>query len=564
MLLKNWLSLLCVFLLAAAALHATCPGCTQIGSPEVWGIATTSSGLNEASGLAVSTQNPGVIWTHNDDGDDGRIFAYSTNGVYLARFYHNRTLSDVEDMALGPGPLAGVSYLYLGDIGGGSGVRSSVTVLRIPEPGVSLSWSSSPHNTAIFANVESFTLEYPDGSFDAETLMLDPVSGDLFIGTKQNSGTRIYRANVNGATNGSTLMMQFVVSVPFASASGGAISSNGRRIALRRENSAEMWIRCDGETVGSALTRGGFNIPVIGPPTEPNGEGIAFLPDGSGYLTISDRTSGTSYEPPIYFFPAQCSLNTLGTEITQPPQSLQVEPGTDVQFSVTASGEDLRYQWRFQGADIPNAILPVFAFTNVQPANAGAYSVLVSGAGGFVLSDPAFLTVKMFPPTIVAQPASLLAATGSTVQLSVGVQGTAPFSYAWTHGSKQIVATTPALMLTDVQKANAGKYRVTVSNNVGRVTSAYASLKVLNPPVIITQPQSVTNVVGSKVKFRARAKGSPRLRYQWLFNGAPITNALKSSLTLKNVQPAESGQYSVTVSNAVGIATSITADLTIQ
>jgi len=554
--------LVAALLFVAPRARATCPGCTQIQSGISWGT-TSSSLLDEASGLAVSIQNPGVIWTHNDDGSDRRLFAFQTNGAFLARFNFTPSMGDVEDMAVGPGPVDGVQYLYVGDIGGAdklNEVRNSVKVLRIPEPAVSLDWASNPVNSS-FNNVETFTLNYPDGSFDSETMMLDPVSGDLFVGTKQNASTRIYRVNLNEAANGAVLTMELVRIVSFASASGGSISANGRRIILRRESAAMMWIRCDSETVGDALGGSGFAVPIVGPPTEANGEAIAFLPDGTGYVTLSDNTT----QPPIYFFRALCSLNALGTEITQQPQSIEVSPGADVLLTVEATGEEITYQWYRSGEEIPDATSPSLSLTNVQPLHTGSYTVLVSGAGGSAISSTALVNVRIFPPVIVTQPPqSTLAATGGTVRLSIGLGGTGPFNYAWTLGAKKVVGTGAELTLNNVQRANAGKYRVVVSNSTGRVTSAYATVKVLSPPVIAAPPLSATIVAGKNVTFRVRAKGSPRLSYQWLFEGAPLPGATKASLPLKRVQPAQAGSYSVIVSNPVGTNTSSSAQLIVQ
>jgi hypothetical protein len=548
-------------LIGIASLHATCPGCTEFGDGIVWGT-TGASTLNEASGIAVSAKNHGVVWMHNDDGSDGRVFAFSTNGAYLARFYFGLVLGDVEDMALGPGPVEGADYLYVGDIGGAhqpNEVRNSVRIVRIPEPGVSLSWAANPPSL-FFPGVEAFTLLYPDGSFEAETLLLDPVTSDLFVGTKQGGSTRIYRTNLNSATNNQTLVMEYVVTVPFSSASGGAISANGGRIILRRESSAAIWIRCQGETVGNALGRAGQSVPVIGSPTEANGEAIAFTPDSSGYVTISDST----FQPPIYFFPALCSLTALGTEITQQPQSFQVEPGADGQLTVAAAGEEISYQWSFRGSAISGADSPTLLLTNLQPTASGAYTVLVKGAGGSVLSSAAIVTVRILPPVIVMQPSNTLAAVGGTAELSVGVSGTPPFTYAWTRNARRLADTGATLSLSNVQRTNNGKFRVVVSNSAGTVASAVAQLKVLNPPAIVISPQPRTASVGTRVVFRARAKGSLPLRYQWLFNGMPVAGAVRPQLVLTSVQAIQSGQYSLSVSNAVGTVTSSAAELLVQ
>ncbi len=391
--------------------------------------------------------------------------------------------------------------------------------------------------------------------------MLDPVTGDVFVATKQNNSARIYRVNLNSAANNSTNIMSFQLTVPFDSASGGAISANGGRIILRNEDEARMWIRCEGETVAQALTRGSFAIPVIGRQTEPNGEAIAFLPDGTGYLTISD----SAVQPPFYFFPAQCSLNAPGTEITQHPQSTQVGAGTDVQFTAQASGTNLTYQWRFNNADIPGATSPTLLLTNVQPSQAGAYTVFVSGDGGTALSSAATLGITILPPVILTQPPPMsLAALGRPAQLTVNVQGTPPFNFSWTQNNRPIVAPGATLLLPSVQKTNAGKYRVVVSNSAGQAVSGETQLKVLLAPAMFIQPLSQTNSVGGKVSLKAKAKGSPKLGYQWYFNDAPLAGAIKPKLAFKGIQAAQAGNYFVVVSNAVGIVTSSTAGVVIQ
>jgi hypothetical protein len=141
--------------------------------------------------------------------------------------------------------------------------------------------------------VESFTLVYPDGEYDAETLLVDPITADVFVVTKENNSARVYRVNLNAAANGATLDLTLVQTVTFAKASGGDISADGRQIVLRREDAAMLWTRCDNEDIGTALGRAGQSVPVIGTPTEENGEAIAFLRDGSGYVraTISRSTS---------------------------------------------------------------------------------------------------------------------------------------------------------------------------------------------------------------------------------------------------------------------------------
>src|SRR6185503_3116026 len=144
------------------------------------------SALTEASGIAASRRNYGVLWTHND-GSEGKVYALTTNAVRLATFALGQTVEDVEDIAVGPGPTNGISYLYVGDIGGSArsgDLRHDLKLFRIPEPAVDLAWASSPRSLN-FADVSMFTLIYPDGSYNAETLLVDPLTADIWIVTKE-------------------------------------------------------------------------------------------------------------------------------------------------------------------------------------------------------------------------------------------------------------------------------------------------------------------------------------------------------------------------------------------
>ncbi|KKM69971.1 hypothetical protein LCGC14_1445370, partial [marine sediment metagenome] len=95
--------------------------------------------INEASGLAASILNSGVLWTHNDSGDSARAFAMDTQGNHLGMYnITGAGATDWEDMAVGPGPTAGVSYLYLGDIGDNDAERDSIDIYRVPKPAVSV------------------------------------------------------------------------------------------------------------------------------------------------------------------------------------------------------------------------------------------------------------------------------------------------------------------------------------------------------------------------------------------------------------------------------------------
>ncbi len=103
--------------------------------------------------------------------------------------------------------------------------------------------------------------------------------------------------------------------------------------------------------------------------------------------------------------------------------------------------------------------------------------------------------------------------------------------------------------------------------NDGNALKLEATLAVLtnypSAPVILQQPTNQTAVVGSDIVFQVKALGTEPLSYQWQHNGADIPGANGASLVLSNVQFADEGNYSVQVSNALGVTFSSQASLTV-
>lgn len=85
----------------------------------------------------------------------------------------------------------------------------------------------------------------------------------------------------------------------------------------------------------------------------------------------------------------------------------------------------------------------------------------------------------------------------------------------------------------------------------------------LDPPIISAQPANQTVVLTSNATFSVTASGATPLAYQWLFNGAGISGATNSSLTVSNAGFASAGNYSVIVTNSYGSVTSSVARLSV-
>ena len=207
-------------------------------------------------------------------------------------------------------------------------------------------------------------------------------------------------------------------------------------------------------------------------------------------MTLYDRAlSATEIRAIFNAGSAGKCVTAVAPSITSEPVSQTAPVGSNVTFEVTATGTPpLSYHWRMNTNNIVGATNATLTLSNVQPANAGSYSVIVSNLFGSATSSTAVLTVTTtgVAPLITKEPVSQTAAPGATVVFYVTATGAPPLSYRWLMNSNVIVAATNAsLTLSNVQLANAGGYSVIVTNAFGRATSSSAVLTVTNPPALV-------------------------------------------------------------------------------
>ena len=247
-------------------------------------------------------------------------------------------------------------------------------------------------------------------------------------------------------------------------------------------------------------------------------------------------------------------------EITDQPQNQVGATGSSISFAVGArTTAPLSYQWRLNGTDLPGATGPLLEVKNVQRTNAGSYSVVVGNRAGTVASAAALLTVTL-PPEITTQPISQTGVVNRPLTLGVVATSAGPLSYQWYWGSSVLTgAVANTLAFPKPQLSNGGVYSVVVSNVAGVVTSSSARLTFLVPPSITLQPLSQTGAFGGSITLRAAASGTPPLSYNWRWSGAgesALLDATHPELRLTALVPAQSGTYSLIVSNAAGAVTS--------
>lgn len=260
----------------------------------------------------------------------------------------------------------------------------------------------------------------------------------------------------------------------------------------------------------------------------------------------------------------QCAIPPAPPAITDEPQDRNVNQGGSALFSVTATGDaPLAYQWFFDDTLLAGATDSSFTRDDVQPADAGGYSVVVSNASGSVTSAVAMLTVNV-PPAITTQPQHATVNQGGTAGFTIVATGTAPLAYQWYFGGLPLAgATDSSHTVKNVQPADAGNYSVEVLNVAGQTTSSNATLGVNVPPAVDTHPQSQAIKWSSNITFTVSATGTAPLAYQWQFNDADLPGATDSSFTRNNVQDTDAGEYAVTVTNMAGTAFSLPATLSV-
>jgi hypothetical protein len=194
---------------------------------------------------------------------------------------------------------------------------------------------------------------------------------------------------------------------------------------------------------------------------------------------------------PHRFYAIRSGTNTStpapeAPEISDQPESLTVNEGADVTFTVAATGTaPLAYQWWFNTTPL-SASTASFNLTNVTPANAGNYFVIVNNLSGSATSVVATLTVIVpppSPPAITTQPQSIAVTEGASAGFSIAVTGSTPLNYQWFFNTNTPLAdgTNATYVIASAAAGNAGVYSVTVTNAIGTTNSTYATLTVLPP-----------------------------------------------------------------------------------
>ena len=281
---------------------------------------------------------------------------------------------------------------------------------------------------------------------------------------------------------------------------------------------------------------------------------------GTYYVTI--KNSGGTITS------SNATLSVQVPQITTQPVSQTNYLGSNATFTVVAQSDyPMTYQWYFNKVIQSGATNSDYPLVSIQATNAGAYYVIVGNAGGVVTSSVATLTVQLPPPLIVTQPMSQTNYLGSNATFTVVAQSDYLMRYQWYFKTNKLASgTNTSYTVTAAQLTNAGAYSVVVTNVGGATTSSVATLTVQlpPPPLIVTQPMSQTNYLGSNATFTVVAQSDYLMRYQWYFKTNKLASGTNSIYSISAAQTTNAGAYFVVVTNVGGATTSSVATLTVQ
>jgi hypothetical protein len=282
---------------ATPAATSPAPLSSVYGSPVVAGVIETDD-IKESSGLSAS-ECQDVLWTHNDSGNDALIYAMSTEGKHLGTWRVQGAQNvDWESIATHKDP-SGRCSLILGDTGDNDETRPEVELYRFPEPVASAETATSDSSTPLLTeSVETMRFTYPNGSNDAETALVHPWTGDIYVVTKNKSGpAEVFRMkpafNSGTTVQGQKIADLSVPSTPEGHLTGGSISPDGKRVMLCDLEGGYELVLPDGTTDPDAIWQQEPVAVDLG--DRKQGEGVSYGRDGLSLFASSEKKNSPLY-----------------------------------------------------------------------------------------------------------------------------------------------------------------------------------------------------------------------------------------------------------------------------
>jgi len=236
--------------------------------------------VEEISGIAQSQQMKPNLWAQEDSGTPNQLYLINPSGVVLKKVHLKGIINrDWEDMAVVNG------RIYIAETGDNTQSYPSYAFYMFNEPAT---------NTDTVKLIDTLRFTYPDGSHDSEAFLVDPQSKDVFVITKRDTKSKIYRL---GYPYSSPATASLVGELPYTGVVCAALSADGREIIIKTYSNIYYYKRADGTTLPAALNGAYNDLPYT---LEPQGEAVCFAVDGGGFYTISEKAFSPSVS--LYFY----------------------------------------------------------------------------------------------------------------------------------------------------------------------------------------------------------------------------------------------------------------------
>lgn len=263
----------------------------------------TDTRLSEISGMAPSALHQGVMWVHNDSGDEAKLYALQLTDCAIVGelILRNVSARDFEGLAAGVDP-KGRSVLWVGDIGDNRDSWSDVSIYRVREP-------KKLGNT--IAPVKRYRFTYEDRPHNAETILADPNSQQIWIVTKQLASGSIYALPKNMKESGINIAKRIGPATGLIT--DGAMKSDGSGFVLRDYFDAQFF---NGRPAGELTEE-------VELPAQPQGEAIAWLP-GENAVVIASEGDNRILRVPV---PSVVVISPMRTPTSTMAPTSEIEQG---------------------------------------------------------------------------------------------------------------------------------------------------------------------------------------------------------------------------------------------
>ncbi|PLX00651.1 MAG: hypothetical protein C0594_15455 [Marinilabiliales bacterium] len=223
--------------------------------------------------------------------------------------------------------------------------------------------------------------------------------------------------------------------------------------------------------------------------------------------------------------------------------------GDTIDFSIAASGNNIAYQWMFNGDSISGETNSSLQLNNISTAKTGIYYCILSNNCDTIISDVMNLNIDTL--TITEQPENVQACLGNNAAFSVSASGQ-DLSYQWLKNGMEINnATNSFYYINNVSQTDTALYSCIVSSLCETDTSQ-AALLWLDTIGITNQSDIVYACQNDTLSIFVSAVGT-NLMYKWKKNGNYIPNATDSIYYINGLYQNNAASYTCEVSNNCGM-----------